>query len=233
MRRILHLAVAFFPIVVAACASPNYSYRPTSTEISLPEIGSISTVGVGDIMLRQGRYVESDAIHVLQTITVAGLGSYTFSPGYYTKVGQDATSEFFLPEKTAEGGIVTTGALTDPFEAIQVMKESNAICGVSVFGGKVCGSNQPFTRTTRPSLEAEAFQQTLIYSGRIGSKLNIGYREFSNSYARPAFNNDVEYDLSDSNIIGYKGAELEIMNATNRDITFKLLKNFNTPDMAR
>ncbi len=184
-------------------------------------------------MLRQGKYVERDAINVFQTITVGGLGTYTFSPGYYTKVGQDATSEFFLPEKTAEGGNVTRGALTDPFEAIQVMKDSNAICGVSVLGGKICESNQPFTKTRRPSLEADGFQQTLIYSGRIGSKINIGYREFSNSYARPAFNNDVEYDLSDSNIIGYKGAELEIMEATNRNITFKLLKNFNSPDLAR
>ena len=109
------------------------------------------------------------------------------------------------------------------------MKREDIICGVSVFGGKLCESNQPFSRTKRPSLEADGFQQTLIYSGRIGSKINIGYREFSNSYARPAYNNDVEYDLSESSIIGYKGSELEIINATNRDITFKLIRNFNTP----
>jgi hypothetical protein len=72
-----------------------------------------------------------------------------------------------------------------------------------------------------------AFQQTLIYSGKIGNKVNIGYREFSRNMARPAFNNDVEYDLSESNQIGYKGALLEIIDANNQNITFKVLRNFN------
>ncbi|MBR9901948.1 MAG: hypothetical protein GYB19_18030 [Rhodospirillales bacterium] len=229
MRSKIHLLAALLPLVLAACASPQYNYVPTSTEISLPEVGSTTTVGVGDTMLRQGKYVERDAIQVPQSITVGGLGSYTLAPGYYVKVGEDKTSEFFLPEQTPEGGRVTSGALTDPFEAIQVMKNDNIICGVSIYGGKVCDSNQPFTRTKRPSLEADGFQQTLIYSGKVGTKINIGYREFSNSYARPAFNNDVEYDLSESQIIGYKGSELEILDATNRNITFKLIRNFNTP----
>ncbi len=230
MLRALKTIVILSPLFVAACASPKYNYVPSTTEISIPEIGSTTTVGVGDSMLRQGKYVERDAIKILQTMTVGAFGQYTFSSGYYTKVGNDQASDFFLPENSAEGGHVTRSALADPFEAIQIMKEGNTICGVSVLGGKVCESdNLPFTKTTRPSLEADGFQQTLIYSGKIGDKINVGYREFTNSHARPAFNNDVEYDLSDSNVIGYKGAELEIIDATNRDITFKLIRNFNTP----
>jgi hypothetical protein len=34
--------------------------------------------------------------------------------------------------------------------------------------------------------------------------------------ARPAFNNDVEYDLSESKLIGYKGAQFEVIEASNR-----------------
>ena len=75
----------------------------------------------------------------------------------------------------------------------------------------------------------DSFQQTLIYSGRVGDKINVGYREFSNSMARPAFNNDVEYDLSESRIIGYKGARLEIIKATNESIKYRVLNNFNKP----
>ena len=229
MRLCIRFLIALIPLAVAACASPQYNYTLIATEVSLPAVGSVTTVGVGDEMVRQGRYIERDAIQVKQPISIGSFGTYSLAAGYYTKVGEDETSEFFLPEQSSEGGRVTTGALTDPFEAIQVMKREDIICGVSVFGGKLCESNQPFSRTKRPSLEADGFQQTLIYSGRIGSKINIGYREFSNSYARPAYNNDVEYDLSESSIIGYKGSELEIISATNRDITFKLIRNFNTP----
>ena len=42
-----------------------------------------------------------------------------------------------------------------------------------------------------------------------------------------AFSNDVEYDLSVSNIIRYKGAEMEILSADNMKISYKVLKNFN------
>ena len=74
----------------------------------------------------------------------------------------------------------------------------------------------------------ELIQRTLIYSGKSGSKINVGYREFSGNMARPAFSNNVEYDLSESNQIGYKGALLEIIEATNRFITYKVLSNFNS-----
>lgn len=72
-----------------------------------------------------------------------------------------------------------------------------------------------FNRVTKAIATDESFQQTLIYSGKIGQKINVGYREFSGSVARPAFCNDVEYDLSESTTIGYKGARLEIIEATN------------------
>jgi hypothetical protein len=66
----------------------------------------------------------------------------------------------------------------------------------------------------------------LIYNGRIGDKINVGYREFSNSLARPAFNNDVEYDLSASRTIGYKGAQIEVIDANNNSITYRVLRTF-------
>ena len=70
------------------------------------------------------------------------------------------------------------------------------------------------------------FQQTLIYSGISGDKINITYRESSGSIVNPSFSNNVEYDLSKSKIIGYKGCRLEVVKATNQSIKFKLLSNF-------
>lgn len=83
-------------------------------------------------------------------------------------------------------------------------------------------------RVKLPTLADNSFQQTLIYSGRIGDRITLGYREFSNSLARPAFNNDVEYDLNESKIVGYKGARVEVIEATNQEITYKVLSNFIT-----
>ena len=66
---------------VSACASPKYNYSPETTEVSSPPLGSTTTVGVGEIMLRQGFFVERESIYLSTPVTVGLLGSYTFSVG--------------------------------------------------------------------------------------------------------------------------------------------------------
>lgn len=84
-----------------------------------------------------------------------------------------------------------------------------------------------FEKRKRPLASNDSFQQTLIYSGKVGDKINIGYREFSGNLARPAFNNNVEYDLSDSMLIAYKGARIEVLEANNQFIKYRVIENFN------
>lgn len=213
--------------VMTGCATTNTNYRPESVDISEPPLGQVVTAEVGSTMLRQGKYVESDAIYLNERVGVGLFNAYTFSPGYFIKEGEDKKNEFYRPEPSAEGGRVEKAALADPYKTMLLPRGKNTVCGVSVFNAKVCKDNVDVRRLRRPALMADGFQQTLIYSGRIGNKINIAYREFSNNTARPAFNNDVEYDLSDSMVIGYKGAEIEIIEATNRMIKYKVIRNFN------
>ena len=73
----------------------------------------------------------------------------------------------------------------------------------------------------------DAFQRTLIYLGKTGNLLKFGYRETSNGYARPAFSNEISYDLNESNIIGYQKAKLQVIEATNTTIRYKVLSYFD------
>lgn len=227
MRRVL--LVWMLTLFISACATPNYNYRPLVVEISEPPIDSINVAYVGDSMLRQGKFSEHDALLLNKKTKVGVLGTYTFEPGYYTKRGDssDNTSGFYLPSQYGEPGRVVRGALADPFQVMQAYHREQKICGVSTLNGKVCTSNTDYKITKQQAMTADSFQQTLIYSGRIGNKINISYREFSGNVARPAFNNDVEYDINQSKTIGYKGARLEIMEATNEFIKYKVLSNFN------
>lgn len=77
-----------------------------------------------------------------------------------------------------------------------------------------------------PFEKKNSFQQTLLYNGKIGSIVTISYREFNEGIARPAFTNEVTYDLKDSKIVGYKGARMEVINATNTEITYKVISGF-------
>jgi hypothetical protein len=226
--KLIALLISF---ALIGCASPQYNYRALATDVSEPPLGVTVRVNVGESMLLQGRFIEHDAIHVSTPGSFGLLGVYTVSTGYFFKQGEDKDFKFYLPlNSERESGTVKVSALADPFEALAVDKEDNELCGVSVFGGYMCNDEIVFSFEKKAILSENAFQQTLIYSGKSGSNILIGYREFSNNMARPAFNNDVSYDLDESADIGYKGARLEILNATNQYIEYKVISNFNKAD---
>ena len=45
--------------------------------------------------------------------------------------------------------------------------------------------------------------------------------------ARTAFTQEAQYDLSESDIIGFKNARIRVIEANNRVITYEVLANFD------
>ena len=93
-------------------------------------------------------------------------------------------------------------------------------------------SHIPFTalgkieETSETSLNSPTFVQQFIYNGRVGNALKFIYREFSGDYIKPAFTQEVQYDLDQSNTIGFKNLKMTILNASNTEITYILHSNF-------
>lgn len=71
------------------------------------------------------------------------------------------------------------------------------------------------------------FKQELIYNGKSGNTIQIIYREFSNNLARPAFTQNLSYDLADGDMISFKGCKLKILEAKNTGIDYKILSTFD------
>lgn len=212
--------------VLAGCAVPKYNYLPKSEFVSKPAIGSTNTAYVGDELVRQGNTSQYEGIKIKSP---AKLGiAYTITPGFLAKKGDDEKGEFYLPTGGADSASIDKSFFADPWQAVMVKKNTHTLCVVTVFNLSSCADNMPFEKTVLTISSDNSFQQTLLYNGRVGNKINIGYRELSNNMARPAFNNDVEYDLSESKIIGYKGARIEVIEASNQSITYKLLSNFKS-----
>lgn len=63
----------------------------------------------------------------------------------------------------------------------------------------------------------------LVYSGVSKNTIFVRYREFIDDVARPAFAEDLKYDISQGEIIGYKEARFQILKATNTEIRFKVI----------
>lgn len=204
-------------LLLSGCAVKYNPAIPKTERVDRPEIGQISKAQIGDHMLTKGVLVEQEALNLRQPVD--GF-LYDITQGVYPKLGQAESEQFF-----SSAG-VTRSPLADPFQAVSVRDESpRQVCVVTVFSVRAC-YDADFSISTVTSAHEASFQQTLIYSGRVGNKINVGYREFSSNTARPAFNNDVEYDLTASNRIGYKGAEIEVLHADNTGITYKVISSF-------
>ena len=71
-----------------------------------------------------------------------------------------------------------------------------------------------------------SFQQTIEYAGRSDDILKLNYSEFTDGFARQAFTREFQIDLSQGNVAAYKGAIIEIIEATNVQIKYKVIRNF-------
>lgn len=220
MKKVIFLCLV---LGLVGCASPKYNYQATPQNISKPPLGTVNQAFVGDKLLEQGVFIEREALHVSKTTKMPG---YIFNEGYYLKTGEDNKGQYFQAiNMIPTGGNLQKSFIADPFRAV-MLDQNSKLCVITLLNAKAC-TNDHQAEISKIGIAADnSFQQTLIYSGKIGNKINIGYREFSSNLARPAFNNDVEYDLSQSKQIGYKGALLEIIEATNTNITYKVIKNF-------
>lgn len=223
MKIIAAIALA---AALAGCAAPKFNYSPETKAFSEPDIGSIATANMGDKMLSQGISVRQDVIEVRDTFPLGF--SYVIGSGIYVKTGDDEGAEYFSPKVGENGGKILRASILFDLPSSLMLKRDGALCVITIASQFVCGKSGPIERKKVDSVTERTFQQTLIYSGKIGNKINIGYREFTSDIARMAFNNNVEYDLSESKTIGYKGAEIDIIEATNRAIKYRVVRNFNT-----
>jgi len=199
---------------------------PKTQSFSVPDLNVKVSSGLGEPLLDQGLSTERDILRITKE---SGISAYKIRPGKLIKIGEDKYSEYFAQDLTSgfsiySGLIIST---PDASATVQRKKKNGEFCIMRPADLTVCGEFYA-VRKKETVITNESFRRTLIYSGRVGNKLKISYREFNNNMARAAFNTDVEYDLSESAIIGYAGARIEVIDATNTDIKYKIIKNFNS-----
>jgi hypothetical protein len=86
----------------------------------------------------------------------------------------------------------------------------------------------PYTTTNGQQKYAKGFKKQLLYQGVVNNGINISYREFSDNMARPAFTQEVKYELDSSGkaTLGFQGARIEVYNASNTGLSYKVINGF-------
>ena len=211
-------------LMASGCVLVARNHPVVETEINEPPHQTVVTARIGESLLKQGRSIELDSIYVPQDVRVSL--AYTVRSGTYTKDGETSQGAFYSPSRHGDPGEIMRAPLSDPVRVVHVPARRDRICVIDIWSIRHCKKGTLWNETTQLAASDRAFQQHLIYNGMVGDTIRVGYREFSPSLARPAFSNEVEYDLAHSNVIAYKDARLEVLDATETSLTYRVLSGF-------
>ena len=212
--------------VFAGCATVTpFSTRDHETIISY-QIGQVQQVNTGESMVSEGSLIfykgliaESDYkvpnhIGILSPLIPAGT---KFEP-----FGKLSNGDILY--KCSDPYIKPTTYLGDPVIGsfcIAVNSPGDAYGDGNCSYDYVNKWSEPskFLKENKVYTE-NSFKKELIYNGKEKDIIKISYREYMKDFARPAFYQDLSYDLTESKIISFRKMSIEVIEATNSYIKF-------------
>lgn len=218
-------------LLLAGCAT---STRPVASRIEMidrPATNELATANLGESLITRGVVFWRQAIRTSGPTQInMGVGNAVVAPqGTYVLRVEDDAARYF-----AGGPPVTSGLANGayPDGGICLAREDDTVIGIfTVPGG--CGNKNlaaaSFESVTVPDdAVANIWRKELIYNGRSGDTIRVIYREYtSGDLARPAFTQELQYDLSQQMEIGFREVRLQVESATNTVIRYRVLQPFN------
>lgn len=236
------LAVVVVAGLAQGCATVSEnmkrSFSPsrfTPSVVDYPAIGETRTAEVGESLIWKGKQTTIPAVDVKETVTyqASNMGKsfvITVLPGRYVEQGKDASGTYYKGEP---GTLLADGApVNTPDTGIYISDADPSKTEVYVLPANwrplsYPKDGIPFSRASHQRQDALGFKRELVYTGVSKNVVFVLYREFSSDLARPAFSQELKYDLSEGRVVGYRGARFEVISATNQGIKYKTLKQLD------
>lgn len=187
--------------------SKSYMINPSTQNIVLDGVAKGSTMGIG--------------IDTSESIPISSLGKRISTYLYpYEK-------RYILRKIDGKNAMCV-----DPYKCIIDLNNDGIFTHFttgSLDFVKLDSSSKYHLERPKPIYTEDSFKYVALYQGKKGNLIKISFREFKNNIARPAFTQDIEYELDNDGktLIGFKGLRIEVEKATNFDITYKIIKDYN------
>ena len=206
--------------VLAGCASGS---RIPYKDVSIPGLNRPSTALLGDRLLTQARGFHTDVVHVANALE----GKFAeISAGDYCRYPD--SDRYFSFDNRAIRYINFLGGTRAYGDTLEYKAQTNEVCLNDIRSGCFDSSFGRITHEKKAlCADPDAYQQVIEYNGREGHILNFTYREFMGNRMRSPFTTNFKMDESDGDTISYKGATLKVIHATNQQIDYVILRNFN------
>ena len=227
--KVCRLITILSVVILSGCASV-VQIPASISEAFDPELGSLNTSELGDTLVSYQYAVTKPSYRI---VSYEGKKPDVFNalkPGTVLEpMGAKNDIEFYRSPSADRANLLG-------FDSTRLCRQVSTDKWSHIDGWGDCTStlflfdnfeNVIIERANWVDITAPNVQQQFIYNGRIDNYVKFTYREFSvGGYARDAFTQDVQYDLNEGNVIGFKGSRIEILEATNRVITYRVLSHF-------
>jgi hypothetical protein len=222
MKKLLFI---FLPFLFIGCASQMPALRNVVT-ISEPQINKVETQELGNTLVKFYIATTMPSIEVVQNWSIYS-DQFDMPPQILIPITRSETfSKFsiamFPPNASIQRRNICFDATDSTFFSVDGLDLCNSITKALLHSGPISVRPADYIDVSQPF-----FRQELIFNGRVNTSLKFMYREFSGSYMRAPFTQEIQYDLSEGNVIGFKGLRLEVLESTNRNITYRVLKMFD------
>lgn len=208
----------------------DLSQKEKYNTIYKPELNSISTVEIGENIYSKSYlfYGNTKLVTLLSPAIGQGFGMSVDT----TKSKATAQGTLKKWAKIGKSNINTmcfinsSICLSDP-ENIGSFTHFGA--GAQVDSTKLDKPAKYKITYSKPIIKENSFKYTALYQGKTKNSIKISFREFKDDMARPAFTQDIDYELDadGSAIIGFKGLRIKVIKATNMDLTYKVIRDYN------
>lgn len=232
MRLALLLAAGF--VVGCASVQPTADNQPVHRVGQTVEVGREASASVGSVVYGQFNY-RAVTRAVLQEPIERQVGLYTLrgnagQPLIRTIVSGGREGWCSPNPLLFQFGDARSACFFDPASSgMQVGRTGrfNAVYIVGTLAGMEFSVDTPY-RVEEIAL-AGGFRFELIYQGVDRGVVRIAYREFNDSMARPAFQQDLSYTLETGGRptpVSFRTVRLEILAADNNTIRYRVLSGF-------
>lgn len=223
--------VSLIAIVIGGCATIQVSEpNPIAERLGQePKIGTKATTPVGGIVFSQYRFVGKTAYRVFDPISLGFmLGRVSVNAGDpLLKASFDGRSGYCTERLTYIDPLVGPLKPSCYVEGADGKLTAVHVAPGAVWFEKALPFPVRFEKAEIPLPGSNSFKNELLYQGISNKTLRLSYREYSNDMARPAYFQDVSYEIpSLPTTISFKNVRLEVLEAGNAGLTYRVLSSF-------
>lgn len=204
----------------------------SSEEMVNYKIGEIQEAFIGEKIIESGKFIyvsEGSATYKAvatldgfrKCMTVGGIHSVLYQDNgdgnLYVTSCPNTTSRFTGTKITPDGKLADKQMY---FQHNMVGWTNNVLTNIGVVGTKLF---EPIE--LERTLDKGSFKYELIYGGLHDNNIKVEYREYKDDIARPAFYQNVTYDLTKSTVVRYKKFKIKVHSADNEKITYTVLSD--------